>query len=80
MNVPYLINSEVTDVEQAIDYCRRKGLDLNIQIYDRTKNPISHKDFPNFLKNYDIYVDLRFVNNKLLRILALLHCKRSRVA
>ena len=65
-----LINSEVTDVEQAIDYCRRKGLDLNIQIYDRTKNPISYKDFPNFLKNYDIYVDLRFVNNKLLRNLS----------
>ena len=65
-----LINSEVTDIELAIDYCRRKGLDLNTQIYDRTKNPISYKDLPNFLKNYDIYVDLRFVNNKLLRNLS----------
>ncbi len=62
-----LINSEVTDVEQAIDYCRRKGLDLNIHIYDRTKNPVRYEDFPNFLQNYDLYVDLRFVNNKLLQ-------------
>lgn len=65
-----LITSEVTDVELAIQYCKQKGLDLNIQIYDRIKNPISYKDFPNFLKNYDIYVDLRFVNNKLLRNLS----------
>jgi hypothetical protein len=65
-----LINTEVTDVEMAIDYYRRKGLDLNIQIYDRTKNPISYKDFPKFLKSYDIYVDLRFVNNRLLRNLS----------
>ena len=61
------INSEVTDVEQAIDYSRRKGLDLNIHIYDRTKNPVRYEDFPNFLQNYDLYVDLRFVNNKLLQ-------------
>ena len=65
-----LIKSEVTDVELAVDYCRRKGIDLNIHIYDRTKNPISYRDFPNFLLNYDIYVDLRFVNNKLLRNLS----------
>lgn len=65
-----LIKSEVTDVEPAIEYIRQKGLDLNLEIYDRTKNPISYMDFPNFLKNYDIYVDLRFVNNKLLQNLS----------
>jgi glycosyltransferase involved in cell wall biosynthesis len=64
------INSEVTDVELATEYYRQKGLDLNLQIFDRTKNPISYNDFPNFLKNYDIYVDLRFVNNKLLQNLS----------
>lgn len=65
-----LIKSEVTDADLAIVYLRQKGLDLDIQIYDRTKNPISYNDFPNFLKNYDTYIDLRFVNNKLLRNLS----------
>jgi hypothetical protein len=65
-----LINSEVTNIELAIDYCRRKGVNLNIGIYDRTKNPINYKDIPNFLKKYDVYVDLRFVNQKLLRNLS----------
>ncbi len=49
-----------------MDYCRRKGVNLNIDIYDRTKNPINYKDFPNFLQKYDVYVDLRFVDRKLL--------------
>ena len=65
-----LIKSEVTDIEPAIKYLRQKGLDLNLEIFDRTKNPISYKDFPNFLKNYHVYVDLRFVNNKLLQNLS----------
>jgi hypothetical protein len=65
-----LINSEVTNIELAMDYCRRKGVNLNIGIYDRTKNPINYKDIPNFLKEYDVYVDLRFVNQKLLRNLS----------
>jgi hypothetical protein len=65
-----LINSEVTNIELAIDYCKYKKINLNIDIYDRTKNPICYKDFPNFLKKYDVYIDLRFVNQKLLKNLS----------
>ena len=64
------VNSEVTDVELAMNYCKHKKINLNIDIYDRTKNPIDYKDVPNFLKKYDVYVDLRFVNQKLLRNLS----------
>jgi hypothetical protein len=64
------INSEVTDLELAMDYCRDKGINLKIDIYDRTKDPINYKDIPNFLKKYDVYIDLRFVNRKLLRNLS----------
>jgi hypothetical protein len=65
-----LINSEVTNIELAIDYCKYKKINLNIDIYDRTKKPICYKDFPNFLKKYDVYIDLRFVNQKLLKNLS----------
>jgi hypothetical protein len=61
-----IVNSEVTNIELAMNYCKHKKINLNIYIYDRTKNPIYYKDVPNFLKKYDVYVDLRFVNRKLL--------------
>ena len=64
------VNSEVTNVELAMNYCKYKKINLNIDIYDRTKNPIYYKDIPNFLKKYDVYVDLRFVNRKLLKNLS----------
>jgi hypothetical protein len=65
-----LVNSEVTNVELALNYCRHKKINLNVNIYDRTKNPIYYKDVPNFLKKYDVYVDLRFVDRKLLKNLS----------
>ena len=53
-----------------MNYCRHKKINLNINIYDRTKNPIYYKDVPNFLKKYDVYIDLRFVDRKLLKNLS----------
>ena len=65
-----IVNSEVTNIELAMNYFEHMKIDLNIDIYDRTKNPIYYKDVPNFLKKYDVYVDLRFVNRKLLKNLS----------
>jgi hypothetical protein len=65
-----LVNSEVTNVNLTINYCKNKNINLDIDIYDRTKNPISYRDIPNFLEKYDVYIDLRFVNGKLLRNLS----------
>jgi hypothetical protein len=65
-----IVNSEVTNIELAMNYCKHKKINLNIDIYDRTKNPIYYKDVPNFLKKYDVYVDLRFVDRKLLKNLS----------
>jgi len=65
-----LVNSEVTNIELAMNYCKHKKINVNIDIYDRTKNPICYKDIPNFLKKYDVYIDLRFVNRKLLKNLS----------
>ena len=70
LNKGIFVNSEVTNVELAMDYCKHKKINLDIEIYDRTKNPIDYKDIPNFLKKYDVYVDLRFVNRKLLKNLS----------
>jgi hypothetical protein len=65
-----LVNSEVTNVNLAINYCKQKNINVKIDIHDRTKNPICYKDIPNFLKKYNVYIDLRFVNEKLLKNLS----------
>ena len=64
------IESEVTDVQWALDYCKKNGINLDIEVYDRTQRPIMYKDMPEFLKSYDIYVDIRYVNGHVLQNLS----------
>src|SRR5918999_433150 len=64
------IRSEVTDIDWALDYCKRNKVDLDIETYDRTQNPIMYQDMPSFLKRYNTYVDIRLVNGKILENLS----------
>ncbi len=64
------IRSEVTDIEWALDYCKRNNVDLDIETYDRTQHPVMYQDMPSFLKRYDTYVDIRRVNGKILENLS----------
>ena len=43
---------------------------LNIEIFDRTKTPLLHAEIPNFLKKYDIYIDIKIVNDKIIESLS----------
>ncbi|MBV9667874.1 MAG: hypothetical protein JO327_07060, partial [Nitrososphaeraceae archaeon] len=38
------IDTEVTDIQWALDYCRRHDINLDIEVYNRKKDPITHKD------------------------------------
>lgn len=64
------IRSEVTDIDWALDYCKRNKVDLDIETYDRTQNPIMYQNMPIFLKRYNTYVDIRLVNGKILKNLS----------
>ena len=65
------INTETTDLKLVIEHCKRKNINLdNLEIYDRTKRPIMYKDMPKFLKGYQLYVDVRYVNGRILRSLS----------
>jgi hypothetical protein len=64
------IRSEVTDIEWALEYCKRNNVDLDIETYDRTQNPVMYQDMPSFLKRYNTYVDIRLVNGKILENLS----------
>lgn len=60
------INTEAIDIQRAISHCKRNGVDLDIEIYDRIRSPVPYADMPNFLKKYEVYVDIRFVKETLL--------------
>ena len=64
------IRSEVTDIEWALEYCKRNNVDLDIETCDRTQNPVMYQDMPFFLKRYNTYVDIRLVNGKILENLS----------
>ena len=64
------IDTEVTDIQWALDYCKRHNISLNIEVYNRIKNPIIYKDMPEFLRRYKTYVDIRYVNKTILQNLS----------
>jgi hypothetical protein len=41
-----------------------------IDVYNRIKDPIMYKDMPAFLKKYGLYVDVRYVDGKILENLS----------
>ncbi len=62
--------TEVTDMHLVVDHCRKNNIQIPLEIYDRTQKPISYKEMPQFLRNYETYVDVRYVNGKILRDLS----------
>jgi hypothetical protein len=66
----FTVNSEVTNIPWALDYCKKNGINLNIEVFDRTKNPIMYKDIPDFIRGYKTYVDIRYVNDIVLENLS----------
>lgn len=66
----FTINSEVTNIQRALDLCKKNRINLNIEVIDRTKNPILYANIPDFIRQYRTYVDIRYVNDMLLENLS----------
>jgi hypothetical protein len=60
------IHTETGDIKKTLEYCKTNNISIKINVYDRTKKPLLYEEIPNFLKKYDIYVDIRMVNDKIL--------------
>ena len=60
------IKTEIGNSEKVLEYCKKNNIDLKIDLFDRTKSPLLYEEIPNFLKKYNIYVDIRIVNDQLL--------------
>jgi glycosyltransferase involved in cell wall biosynthesis len=61
-----IIDTEVTDTQWVLDYCKKNNIGLDIEVYDRINNPIMYKDIPSLLKAYNVYIDIRYVDKKIL--------------
>jgi hypothetical protein len=66
----FTINSEVTNIQRALDLCQKNHINLNIEVIDRTKNPIIYANIPDFIRRYRTYVDIRYVNDIILENLS----------
>jgi glycosyltransferase involved in cell wall biosynthesis len=64
------MDNEVTDIPWALEYLKKNNIDLDITVHDRIKQPLMYKELPNFLKQYDTYVDIRYVNKKIITALS----------
>lgn len=65
------METEVSSASQTLSYCKKNGINLDIEVYDRTKAPIPYSEMPQFLKGYGVYVDIKFVNNTILQALSM---------
>lgn len=66
----FTFSTEATsNTKWIMNFCKDNGI-ANLQIIDRTKYPISYEKMPEFLKKYNTYVDIRYVNDSLLNNLS----------
>ena len=64
------MDTEATDIRLALNYCKKQNVELDIDVYNRIRDPIMYGDMPAFLKKYGIYIDVRYVDGKILENLS----------
>ena len=64
------IKTETGNTQKTLEYLRENNIDLKIDVFDRTKKPLLHEEIPNLLKKYNVYVDIKIVNDQLLESLS----------
>jgi hypothetical protein len=60
------MDTEATDIQLTLNYCKKHNVKLDIDVYNRIRDPIMYGEMPAFLKKYGLYVDVRFVDGKIL--------------
>ena len=64
------MDTEATEIQLTLSYCKRHDVKLEIDVYNRIRDPIMYGDMPAFLKKYGLYVDVRYVDGKILENLS----------
>jgi hypothetical protein len=69
-NRAFTISRSITDTRWMLDYLKKNNLDLKVELVERGANPIPYSGVPAFLKQYGIYVDIRYIDGILLENLS----------
>jgi glycosyltransferase involved in cell wall biosynthesis len=64
------MDTEVTNMPWVHNYLKINNINFDIDVYDRIKHPLMYTELPGFLKRYKIYVDIRYVDGKILHNLS----------
>jgi glycosyltransferase involved in cell wall biosynthesis len=64
------MDTEATDIRLTLNYCKKQNVELDVEVYNRIRDPIMYGDMPAFLKKYGLYVDVRYVDGKILENLS----------
>ncbi len=70
INKALTIDTEAIDIKLTLDRCKKNGMNFDIDIYNRIRNPVMYSDMPSFLKRYGLYIDIRYVDGILLENLS----------
>ena len=64
------MDTEVTNIPWILEHLRKHNLNLDVEVYNRIKNPLKYSELPSFLRRYKTYVDIKYVNGKIIPALS----------
>jgi hypothetical protein len=65
-NRAFMFKRSIIDTDWVFDYLKKNNIDTDVEVVDRDSTPIAYKCVPSFLKQYGIYVDIRYISGILL--------------
>jgi glycosyltransferase involved in cell wall biosynthesis len=66
----FTIRTTRGDTQRVLDYLKSGNIDMQVDVVDREASPIPYAQVPSFLKKYGIYVDIKFIDGKLLHAMS----------
>lgn len=63
----FAIKTPRSDTQWVLAYLKSNNIDMQIEVIDREKSPISYAQIPVFLKQYNTCIDVKYIDGKLLR-------------
>jgi hypothetical protein len=66
----FTIRTTRGDTQWVLDYLKSNGVDLQVDVIDREANPIPYAQVPAFLRQYRTYVDVKYIDGRLLHAMS----------
>lgn len=66
----FTIKTPRGDAQWVLDYLKSNGIDLQVDVIDREANPIPYAQVPSFLRQYKTYVDIKYIDGRLLHAMS----------